>query len=148
MGDQVVGGVDDAALVTLRWNDGVTVDELARIVRLSQPGAVRLVDRLAEAGMVKRKTSEVDGRIRSVHLTPKGRRRSDQVLAERSKLLTSALAGLDQSTALAFQHGLEQVLEHLTIDEVTAFQICRLCDEDACGAPQNCPVECAVEKFP
>ena len=45
-----------SALVVTGQESGLSVDRLSKILGLSQPGTVRLVDRLAEAKLVERKT--------------------------------------------------------------------------------------------
>jgi MarR family transcriptional repressor of emrRAB len=141
--DQLPCTADDSALVCLKWNDGLSVDGLASVVRLSQPGAVRLTDRLEAAGLVRRAAGH-DGRTRSLHLTARGRRRCDQILRERSALLIDALSELDPMMVKTLEESLECILGRLTCDEPRATQICRLCDEQLCGAPARCPVDRAL----
>ena len=144
LGDRLPGSVDDAAIVTLRWNDGVSVDGLARIAGLSQPGGVRLVDRLERDGLVRRAPGH-DGRTRSLHLTARGRRRAEALLADRAGVLRDAVDALGADGAAAVEDALATVLAALTNDPATGDRICRLCDEDACGVPDRCPVERALE---
>jgi MarR family transcriptional regulator, negative regulator of the multidrug operon emrRAB len=139
---------NSAALVSLYWNDGLSVDNLARIVLLSQPGTVRLVDRLVAAGLVRRATSHTDRRVRLLHLTARGKHRCEQILSERTTQLASVVADLDPETARSLEYALEIVLGRLTMDTTSSCQICRLCDETACGAPTNCPVDQALERLP
>ena len=144
--DQLPCTADDAALVCLKWNDGLSVDGLAAVVRLSQPGAVRLVDRLEVAGLLRRAPGH-DGRTRSLHLTVKGRRHCEAILRERSGYLSDAISELDPTMVKTLEESLERILVRLSCDEPTATQICRLCDEQLCGAPARCPVDRALASY-
>ena len=63
-----------AALSALHhFLDRPTLDQLHKVLGLTPSGAVRLVDRLADAGLVTRGTGD-DGRSRSVVLTDAGKR--------------------------------------------------------------------------
>src|SRR5437867_2624085 len=90
--DTALGGSDAAALITLRnYAEGESIDLLRRVLRLSQPGAVRLVDRLAARGLVERGRSEQDARAVSLRLTQRGRRAADAAIAARAHALEPAL---------------------------------------------------------
>src|SRR5215212_1107099 len=60
------GGAAAAALVVIAAAPGRTIEDLRRPLRLTQPGATRLVERLVRAGWVER--GEVAGR-RGLRLT-------------------------------------------------------------------------------
>ena len=71
-----LAGSDAAALVTLRnYAEGEPLELLRRALALSQPGVVRLADRLQARGLVERHRSERDGRAVGLRLTPAGRQR-------------------------------------------------------------------------
>ena len=62
-----------AALVSLHeWAGGRTVDTLSGGLRLSHSRTVRVVDRLADAGLATRERDPADGRGVLVRLTPAG----------------------------------------------------------------------------
>src|ERR671915_1052511 len=92
--DPAVGGSAAEALVTLAGaGAGGTIDSLAKVVGLTHSGAVRLVDRLARAGLVERRVG-ADQRSVALHLTPEGRRAARRVLARREAAIESVLAPL------------------------------------------------------
>jgi MarR family transcriptional repressor of emrRAB len=140
------GASAPAALVALaEYLDGATVDALRRVLGLTHSGAVRLVDRLSAAGLLERGPAP-DGRAVALHLTPKGRRTVQDVLAAREHALAAVLAPLApaERTTLAALH--ERLLSGLTPDRATARRLCRLCDGTACGHPQGrCPVTRAAD---
>src|SRR5918993_3522070 len=81
-----------AALVALHGlTGGQSIDALRHVVGLTHSGAVRLVDRLAAAGLVERRLG-ADGRAVALQLTPEGRRAARRVLARREAAIETALA--------------------------------------------------------
>jgi DNA-binding MarR family transcriptional regulator len=130
-----------AALVALHGvAGGASIDALARIVGLTHSGAVRLVDRLAGAGLVERRVG-ADQRSVALRLTPAGHRAARRVLSQRTAVLESALAELQPSDRAALTRIAERMLPSLG-DEL---RVCRLCDADVCGRPAGrCPVQRAA----
>ncbi|SEK96252.1 MarR family winged helix-turn-helix transcriptional regulator [Streptacidiphilus jiangxiensis] len=55
--------------------DGVTMGDLSRDAVLTSGGATRLVDRMVDAGLVLRRRSRTDRRIKVVTITPLGERK-------------------------------------------------------------------------
>jgi DNA-binding MarR family transcriptional regulator len=83
-----------AALVALDGElGGRTIEALRRALGLTHSGTVRLVDRLAGAGLVERRVG-ADARSVSLHLTPPGRRAARQVATARDSALERAMTGL------------------------------------------------------
>jgi MarR family transcriptional regulator, negative regulator of the multidrug operon emrRAB len=153
--DRVDAAVDDAtglgptqaaALVSLAsFAEGEPQESLRAALDLSQPGAVRVVDRLAAAGLVSRRRGRQDGRQTLIHLTPKGRRMADRALAARSRALASEVDELSSGDRAAVTDALERLLAAATDGRATARRICRMCDGDACGHPARCPVTVAAD---
>src|SRR5919198_4550073 len=63
-----------AALNHLRLRPGQNIDFLARLLQISHPATVRLVDRLEAEGLVERRRDRADARSRTLVLTAAGRR--------------------------------------------------------------------------
>jgi DNA-binding MarR family transcriptional regulator len=127
-----------SALIVIGQESGLSVDRLSRILRLSQPGTVRLVDRLAAARLVERKTG-ADRRSVALRLTETGRRQVKSLLIGRQHALAQALRGLDdweRSTLTAIASKVLRGLEH---SEVECDRRCRLCDDNACP-DESCPM--------
>jgi DNA-binding MarR family transcriptional regulator len=133
-------GQAPAALVELAGHPGLTVDGLRRRLKLTHPGAVRLLDRLDERGLIRRRRGDADARTTSITLTEQGQAVAAAVTAARSAVLEKALLTITGDQ----QRHLEQLLETLlagwpgTPDHSS--QVCRLCDLSACPA-DRCPVE-------
>jgi DNA-binding MarR family transcriptional regulator len=72
------------------------ISELNRHVLLSQPALSRLVDRLAERGLVERQPDPADGRVVRLSLTGTGRALQRQIGRRHARSVAGALtAGLD-----------------------------------------------------
>lgn len=131
------GASVSAALAALHGlAGGRSIDVLAKVVGLSHSGAVRLVDRLAQAGLAERRVGG-DGREVALQLTPEGRRAARRVLARREAAIEQVLAPLtgQERAILTALH--ERLLGQLTLSQQERRRVCRLCDTDACD--RDCP---------
>ncbi|HYF18629.1 MAG TPA: MarR family transcriptional regulator [Ramlibacter sp.] len=79
-----------------------SIGEIAERLQSQPHGAVALVDRCQDAGLVRRKASETNGRLVEVHLTPRGRRCLErlakvhrQELRELAAVIEAAQAGAE-----------------------------------------------------
>ncbi|PZS18716.1 MAG: hypothetical protein DLM57_05480 [Pseudonocardiales bacterium] len=141
--------VEATALSALAvYAEGDSVESLQRAVDLSQPGTVRLVDRLVERGLVERRHARGDRRVTAVHLSSRGRRTVATIRRTRLAVIESWTSRLTEPQ----REALEPVLANWAIRDVEATSAgglaaeyrCRLCDPDACGHPVGCPVTVAV----
>jgi DNA-binding MarR family transcriptional regulator len=123
----------------LQFLDKPTLDHLRKVLGLTPSGAVRLVDRLTEAGLVTRGRGG-DGRSRSVHLTPRGRAVALRVSRARMEVLEDALAGFSPAERSTLHGLLDRAMASVVRAKDGGGWICRLCDLEACGRPQGrCP---------
>lgn len=133
------GGETPAALVTLGAEPGISINTLRQILNLSHPGTVRLIDRLEKDGLVERRAG-ADGRTLALFLTEAGQQRRLAILAQRQQQLHLALDCLSSAEQKQLTKLLEKMLAAMTTDELRAYMLCRLCEEEVC--PQDrCPVE-------
>jgi MarR family transcriptional regulator, negative regulator of the multidrug operon emrRAB len=132
-----------AALVTLLERGALTIEWLRRIVGLSHSAAVRLVDRLAEDGLVHRRRGP-DRRSVSVLLTARGRRAAERLRRERHTTLVGLLAPLEPEERRTLLALTEKVLAGAVSGRWEARLICRLCDHGVCAAAGSCPVDRAA----
>jgi MarR family transcriptional repressor of emrRAB len=120
--------------------DGVSIDQLRRVLGLSHSGGVRIVRRLASRGLVAREPDPADRRAVRLHLTAEGRRAARRVIADRKQTLAALLAPLGARETADLERLLERLLAAVTDEREAANRICRLCDPDVCGHPERCPV--------
>lgn len=126
--------------------DAPSVDLLSQVLGLTPSGTVRLVDRLDDAGYVKRRPGS-DGRVVTIHLTASGRRAAARVSAARAKVLEDALAVLTPSERELLQGMVSRLLTGLIRGPGAVRWMCRLCDMTACGREAGrCPVANAARE--
>jgi DNA-binding MarR family transcriptional regulator len=131
------GGAAPAALVHLRAWPGGSVSELGDVLGLSQPAAVRLVERLVSRGLVRRDPG-ADGRTRALSCTPEGERLAEAMLAERAHSLRPLLKILEPEEREQLERLLGRVTAGLAEDRPSALLTCRLCDRGACQDDARC----------
>ena len=130
-------GLDEAAtaaLVAVVAEPGLPMGALADALGLSQPGVVRLVDRLADRGLVRRQPS---GRVVTVWPEPRGRDLERVVSSARLQALAAQLSALDVGRQQALVEAAEVLLGGVSVDVGDVRRLCRLCDRSACP---TCPV--------
>lgn len=130
------GGETPAALVVIGYGFGPSNDQLRRILGLSHPGTVRLVDRLVADKLVERRQGR-DRRAIALHLTGRGADLREELLRGRLTaigLLLAPLTGPEQETLDALLHKVLSSMETTNLDRCT---LCRLCDDRVCS---NCPI--------
>jgi DNA-binding MarR family transcriptional regulator len=140
---EAAGGAESDAVALSAMHqflDSPNVDLLARVLGLSSSGTVRLVDRLEDAGLVRR-TTAADGRVTSVALTATGRRRAQAVMRARTDVMEQALAALTPAERRQFGALAGRALAGLIRPPGATQWTCRLCDVVVCGRPDgHCPV--------
>jgi len=142
-------GAAPAALVALLdFLPGGSVRDLSRVVGLTHSGAVRLVDRLVEAGYVARGRG-ADARSRTVRLTRSGRTTALRVRAAREQATRQTFAPLSAPQRDRLARSCEQLVGQLTElrlarrstgEAPAGGALCRACDFTACGRSEgHCP---------
>jgi MarR family transcriptional regulator, negative regulator of the multidrug operon emrRAB len=129
-------GETPAALVLIGYGSGPSNDELRRVLGLSHPGTVRLVDRLVADGLAERREGR-DRRAVALYLTRRGRALRDQLLKGRLAALRPLLEPLtrtEQETLAALLHKMLSSMETTDLQRRT---LCRLCDDRVCS---HCPI--------
>lgn len=130
------GGETPAALVVIGYGSGPSNDRLRRILGLSHPGTVRLVDRLVADGLVERRQGR-DRRAVALHLSKRGRALREALLEGRLaaiRPLLAPLTGAEQETLAALLHKMLSSMETTDMERRT---LCRLCDDRVCS---DCPI--------
>src|SRR5215210_446239 len=131
-----LGGAVPAALVTIGAYRDQSIEELRGALGLSQPGTVRLVDRLVAEGWAQRRPGRRPRTV-SLALTPAGRRMVRRVVAARERAVRELIAPLDARDADALGRALERALHARGHEGRDPERICRLCERAVC---ERCPV--------
>jgi DNA-binding MarR family transcriptional regulator len=139
-GELGLGVRDIAALTLVASHPEVPVDWLRTRVGLSQPGTVRLVDRLSAAGLIERASRE--GRSVRLAVTPAGHELLDRWTGRRDRAVRSLTAGLTPGQQAQLTELLAVALRTPNRPRAEADQACRTCDWPACG--DDCPVDRSV----
>jgi MarR family transcriptional regulator, negative regulator of the multidrug operon emrRAB len=140
------GGSAPAAIVQLADHPGLTVDGLRRRINLTHPAAVRLLDRLASRGLVRRSPGPKDARTTVVTLTEDGEATAAAIRAARGAVLRRAVGGVPAEELERFEAALDHLLHALPRSQDDTIHYCRLCHLDMCPA-DACPVEKRHREF-
>lgn len=82
-------------LVRLDRSEGLKQSELAEILDLQPISLTRLLDRLAENGLIERRADPNDRRVNRLFLTPAARPLLEQVATLGKSIMATVLEGLD-----------------------------------------------------
>ncbi len=137
--DLAHGGSAPATLVHLHAHPGDSVEGLRRVLAISQPATVRVIDRLVAEGLVERRPGR-DRRTLALHLTAVGAQAAAGVLHRRTESLRPLLEVLAPDEQAALESALERVVSALADDLPHALRVCRLCDRSACTSGPGCPL--------
>ncbi len=134
-------GATAAALAVVGHHPGLSVQKLNRILEMSHPGTVRLLDSLTAANLVDRRRSTKDTRIAELYLTAQGTILRQEILRERQLGLEAAISQLSATEMFQLEGILEKILVALPREAIHGETICRFCDEASCA---DCPIEMAI----
>jgi MarR family transcriptional regulator for hemolysin len=102
-----------AVLARLDRFEGLKQTELAEMLDLQPISLTRLLDGLAENGLIERRADPADRRAKRLFLTPAARPLLDRLSSLGEELMGTALAGLDESEQGALLARLGTVKENL-----------------------------------
>jgi MarR family transcriptional regulator for hemolysin len=102
-----------AVLARLDRFEGLKQNELAEMLDLQPISLTRLLDGLSENGLIERRPDPNDRRAKRLFLTPAARPLLDRLSELGKDLMTTALAGLDQSESSALLTSLMAIKENL-----------------------------------
>src|SRR5919201_192177 len=142
LGDDAFGWSAAVALVHGLFRSGKTIDFLARVLGVSHPAAVRLVDRLEDEGLLERRPAP-DGRARALFLTQAGELATTRILERRTHALNELIAPLSAAERKQLEPLLEKLLSGVVENRWDARRVCRLCNPAICELP-DCPVDIAA----
>ena len=129
-------GETPAALVVIGYGLGPSNNQLRRILGLSHPGSVRLVDRLAADDLVERREGS-DKRAIALYLTERGAALREKLLKGRLDAIKPWLVSLTDAEQAALATLLHKMLSSMETTDLERCTLCRLCDDRVCS---NCPI--------
>jgi DNA-binding MarR family transcriptional regulator len=129
-------GETPAAVVVIGYGLGPSNDKLRRILGLSHPGAVRLVDRLVADGLVERREGR-DRREVALYLTRRGHTLREKLLKGRLAAIRPLLTPLSVAEQDALAALLHKLLSSMETTDLERCTLCRLCDDRVCI---KCPI--------
>lgn len=129
-------GETPAALVVIGYGLGPSNDQLRKILGLSHPGSVRLVDRLVADGLVERREGR-DRRAIALHLTEEGRILREKLLRGRLAAIRPFLEVLTEPEQNVLAELLHKILRSMDTTDLDRCTLCRLCDVSVC---ERCPI--------
>ena len=91
----------------------LTQGELARLLNVEGPTLVRMLDVLAKEGLIDRRQSEIDRRVTTNAITPKGRQAIDDIMGVTNALRSEVLRGLDPQELAITLKVLGQIIERI-----------------------------------
>ncbi|WP_284984480.1 MarR family transcriptional regulator [Arthrobacter sp. efr-133-TYG-118] len=97
-------------MVIATTEDGTNGRVLSESFDVSLASMSGLLDRLAAQGMLVRSLDPEDGRVRKVHVTPKGRAMLRSLMAARPEFSPDILALLDLEDLKALEQGLRAIM--------------------------------------
>ena len=133
-----------AALVVIGHAPNKNIDFLRRVLRRSHSAVVRLVASLTDRDLLERHHAE-DKRALALTLSERGTALCQDALKARQRTMADRLAVLTPRELRTLQRISGKLLTSAATDEVTALQVCRLCDAQACD---DCPVEAGLDDDP
>jgi MarR family transcriptional regulator, negative regulator of the multidrug operon emrRAB len=129
-------GAGAAALIMIAEFRDRTIEFLRRAIGLSHPATVRVVDRLVEQGLVRRRPAG-PGPAVALRATAAGERQARGILEIRQRVLADSLPELSPAESDVLVAILERALGGLSESPGTTH--CRLCDVMRCPR-SDCPV--------
>jgi len=100
-------------LVRLQRHEGLKQSELADVLDLQPISLTRLLDRLAENGLIERRPDPNDRRANRLYLTPAARPLLERLGKLSAGLMEIVLAGLDRKSREQLLHNLSIVKDNL-----------------------------------
>jgi MarR family transcriptional regulator, organic hydroperoxide resistance regulator len=90
-------------LTTLTEQEGVSQQELATRLYVTKGNISGLIDRLAEAGLVERRSTVADRRQHAIHLTATGRETAEKAIAVQHRWIASTLGRMAEADLEALE---------------------------------------------
>jgi len=90
-------------LTTLTEQEGISQQELAMRLYVTKGNISGLIDRLEEAGLVERRSTEVDRRQHAIHLTEAGRQMAEKAIGVQHSWIATTLGRMTDADLEALE---------------------------------------------
>ncbi|HET6161107.1 MAG TPA: MarR family transcriptional regulator [Dongiaceae bacterium] len=131
-----------AAVVQIDNEPGSSIEQVAGRIGLTHSATVRVIDKLAERGLVEKDRARKDARAQSLKLSKAGKRIAQQLHETRNGVTDDLLSGLDAAQRKALEQAISAIL-HRTVEPGREADVtCRVCDDRRC-TPDICPIRVA-----
>jgi MarR family transcriptional regulator, negative regulator of the multidrug operon emrRAB len=128
-----------AALVQIDGEPGCSIELVAGRIGLTHSATVRVIDKLAERGLVEKDRARKDARAQSLKLSRAGKRVAQQLHGARNRVTDELLAGLAPAQRKALEDAIRAILHRSVEPGREADVTCRVCDDRRCS-PAICPI--------
>jgi MarR family transcriptional repressor of emrRAB len=128
-----------AALVQIDNEPGSSIELIAGHIGLTHSATVRVIDKLAERGLVEKDRARKDARAQNLKLSKAGKRVVQQIHAARNQVTDDLLSGLDPAQRRALEAAIRSILHRVVEPGREADVTCRVCDDRRC-TPDICPI--------
>ena len=128
-----------AALVQIEYEPGSSIELVAGRIGLTHSATVRVLDKLAERGLVEKDRARQDARAQSLKLSKSGKRLAQQLHGARNQVTDALLSGLGAAQRKGLEEAIRAILHRCVEPGREADVTCRVCDDRRC-APDICPI--------
>lgn len=101
------------ALLHISRNEGIRQVDLAELLEIQPITLVRLVDQLADAGLIERRSDPTDGRAFQLYLTAAAAPQLNAISRVGARTRSQALHGLTKAEAAALTSALQKIRANL-----------------------------------
>lgn len=131
-----------AALVQIDNEPGSSIENVAGRIGLTHSATVRVIDKLAERGLVEKDRARKDARAQSLKLSKAGKRVVQELHGARNQVTDDLLTDLSATQREALERAVSTIL-HRTVEPGREADVtCRVCDDRRCS-PDICPIRVA-----
>jgi DNA-binding MarR family transcriptional regulator len=106
----------DQVLHALLDTDGLTMSEIAAELQIRPPTASKMAARMGAQGLVERRSSDIDARLVTIHITDEGRGIGERLVAISRKLEKQLVAEMDEKDIRRLRRLLKRASRNLKTD--------------------------------
>jgi len=97
-------------ICTIDANPGIKVANLIKKLKITKQSLSRVLQELIKKEIISQSKGDIDGRQRSLHLTQKGKKISDEIFNKQKKRVVEAFKKSDSKEVLNFKKVLKKII--------------------------------------